>query len=525
MTSQNFNTVKTCIRTCKDMAAIMLHQLGYWPQESFVVVALAGHSIGPCVRIDLPGPEDNTAAYLHRIFSLLPATIDGAQPIDRFIAFYCTADRDNLRARQTASGTRTLPSTSERERDAAIAYRVERWLPLLTNPTVTGGLECFDCIVLGDTTIWELSHEQNGLIFAGFVEDILMSPYHLAQTVRGESIAATASEVRTTNPWDTAATADTGAREDWEAAAELWYRTYTQEYQLRHAEGEDPHLLQAHSYCQQKGAELCYWETALEAIRWVMRTLAADQRTTVGDRMRQLLPAEVAGYLAASLNTYGTINLVTYCAAATLTDSLRVLEGYGGRFTDPAPTTTGEGTAIEPGSYGAPPRRRNTLPSSFLQTLHGKQHRVGSPSGVRTGWHDWVRRTHLTVQRSATDVSQTQTDYAEAMARLLCGTDQTVSPRWERLNALEVLCSLLIPAACGEPLGRLRIVQAWINWMRGTSSYANLLNEEAHRHVQEHTPLDDALHLGLLPLWLGDSARCWRGPARFSVLNVYPVAT
>ena len=61
--------------------------------------------------------------------------------------------------------------------------------------------------------------------------------------------------------------------------------------------------------------------------------------------------------------------------------------------------------------------------------------------------------------------------------------------------------------------------------MRGTSSYANLLNEEAHRHVQEHTPLDDALHLGLLPLWLGDSARCWRGPARFSVLNVYPVAT
>ena len=72
MTSQNFNTVKTCIRTCKDMAAIMLHQLGYWPQESFVVVALAGHNIGPCVRIDLPGPEDNTAAYLHRIFSLLP---------------------------------------------------------------------------------------------------------------------------------------------------------------------------------------------------------------------------------------------------------------------------------------------------------------------------------------------------------------------------------------------------------------------------------------------------------------------
>ena len=95
MNSQNFNTVKTCIRTCKDMAAIMLHQLGYWPQESFVVVALAGHNIGPCVRIDLPGPEDNTAAYLHRIFSLLPATIDGAQPIDRFIAFYCTVDRDN----------------------------------------------------------------------------------------------------------------------------------------------------------------------------------------------------------------------------------------------------------------------------------------------------------------------------------------------------------------------------------------------------------------------------------------------
>lgn len=45
-------------RTAADVLAIIPHTLGYWPRHSVVVQTATTHGLGPCLRIDLPGPEE-----------------------------------------------------------------------------------------------------------------------------------------------------------------------------------------------------------------------------------------------------------------------------------------------------------------------------------------------------------------------------------------------------------------------------------------------------------------------------------
>ena len=41
-----------------DAISYMGHSLGYWPKESLVCVALEGKTLGPTLRVNLPGTTD-----------------------------------------------------------------------------------------------------------------------------------------------------------------------------------------------------------------------------------------------------------------------------------------------------------------------------------------------------------------------------------------------------------------------------------------------------------------------------------
>lgn len=555
---------QVAIRTCKDLAATMLHRLGYWPRNSLVILALAEKTIGPCLRVDLPPNHREAADYLRRLCHLMPATLDGVQSIDRYVVFYCTDDPENLRERQLSTSTRRVPTRYEREQDVRAVTEANRWVSMLNDTAVTGGLICHDFILLGATTLWGLQDRGTTLAFTGFIEDVLLSTYHMAQTVCGKSIATTAEQANRFTPWKTSTTNNQQMRDDWASAASLWQRTYAAEQASfashpPHVTGTNPY-----TYCMQKSTELCYWDTAIEVTRWMMRTAARQKaiersekaESTAGDKLRRVLPAEVAGYLIASLNTAGTAHLVLYDAAVSLRAPLQVLNSYylrgtktqSGGIQEKHATTRYRVTqskkepkqialaeVIEPNHYGLPSYPGKTLPASFTFTLDGRSAKVAPPSGVRTSWRDWVRRTHCTLQTGFLGVEKSPErvehryypqrlsgqpiDNAQKMARLLCGIEQNITPRWNRLNALEVLCSLLTHSAEGKELGYLRNIQAWVNWMRGNSSYANLLHEEASRHGACDSSLNYALTHGLLPRWLADPARSWSGSERFSSLQ------
>ena len=78
------------------------------------------------------------------------------------------------------------------------------------------------------------------------------------------------------------------------------------------------------------------------------------------------------------------------------------------------------------------------------------------------------------------------------------------SPHWARLNALELLTSLLTPHSIDGEYAALRNTQAWTNWYKGYSTYARMLRQEAHRHTsgKDLNILDVHLNAGNLPAWI-----------------------
>lgn len=50
-----------------DAISYMGHSLGYWPKESLVCLALEGKTLGPTLRVNLPGTMDPSESYAERV--------------------------------------------------------------------------------------------------------------------------------------------------------------------------------------------------------------------------------------------------------------------------------------------------------------------------------------------------------------------------------------------------------------------------------------------------------------------------
>lgn len=50
-----------------DAISYMGHSLGYWPKESLVCLALEGKTLGPTLRVNLPGTDDVGQSYAERV--------------------------------------------------------------------------------------------------------------------------------------------------------------------------------------------------------------------------------------------------------------------------------------------------------------------------------------------------------------------------------------------------------------------------------------------------------------------------
>ena len=102
---------------------------------------------------------------------------------------------------------------------------------------------------------------------------------------------------------------------------------HTFEEELNQAMGRHT-VLEHPGYYRQKSIELCYWESALEAVRWVMRTYPPenaeehDNAISFGDRLRSLISPEIAGYLLCSMNTQATPEFILYQAAKDLPEAI-----------------------------------------------------------------------------------------------------------------------------------------------------------------------------------------------------------
>ena len=581
------------IRNEYDVLSCALHQHGYWPDHSLIILTATDNTLGPSLRVNLPDEpctHSERADFLHETFAKLPTCHNG-ETLTRFYAIIIDGD-NTVRQRQLHPNTAQLAAIEEIQQDVDTQIPINAWLHLLHDPRIVSELRCEDVIYAGGASIWALNPEQQALTLLAPIEEIRHSSYYTWLTRHGDTIADTAQHNYAHSPWDTDPTTNPETRHDWENAVELWDHTHT----TRHDEARKG----VRTIYRQAQIDLCYWDAAINAAAHLLATHPVDHAgnpatgdvPTIGDALRELIPAEVAGHLRASIAPVTlnpiTAEMLTYLAGYGLNHAQKALaylhysaqytyHAFGGEY----PSTSPDRAPLEPPHYGTRITRKTYIPASFT-------HAFSTAPGIEQGyvravpekcvqWQDWIRRTHRTIQESRASQQNrsnqqsrsvqhanlngwalenlTPADLASAaelntisrdlLSRLAghpedhnahnklenlkqridesCTTSEYLtkhhaaythylnalkgkldSPHWARLNALELLTSLLTPHSTDGEYAALRNTQAWANWYKGYSTYARLLRQEARRHTfgKDLNILDVHLNAGNLPAWI-----------------------
>ena len=572
------------IRNEYDVLSCALHQHGYWPDHSLIILTATDNTLGPSLRVNLPNepctlPE--RADFLHETFAKLPTCHNG-ETLTRF--YTVIVDGDNtVRQRQLNPDTAQLAAIEEIQEDVDTQININTWLHLLHDPRIVSELRCEDIIYAGGASIWALDPEQQALTLLAPIEEIHHSGYYTWLTRHGDTIAPNAQHNYAHSPWDTDPTGNPETRHDWENAVELWDHTRTNT-----ARRDDARRTNVHAIYHQAQIDLCYWDAAINAAAHLLATHPVDdaKAPTIGDALRDLIPAEVAGHLRASIAPMAlnpiTPEMLTYLAGYGLNHTQKALAHmhYAAQHTNyalggPRPVALPDIDPLEPPRYGTRITRKTYIPASFTHALSSapgtEQAHVRAVPEKCVQWQDWIRRTHRTIQQSRTNQQNrsvqranlngwalenlTPADHASAaelntisrdlLPRLdehpndhnaqnklenlkqrideSCTTSEYItkhhavythylnalkgkldSPHWARLNALELLTSLLTPHSTDGEYAALRNTQAWTNWYKGYSTYARMLRQEAHRHTsgKDLNILDVHLNAGNLPAWI-----------------------
>ena len=570
------------IRNEYDVLSCALHQHGYWPEHSLIILTATDNTLGPSLRVNLPDePCTHTerADFLHETFTKLPTCHNG-ETLTRFYAIIIDGD-NTVRQRQLHPNTAQLAAIEEIQQDVDTQIPINAWLHLLHDPRIVSELRCEDVIYAGGASIWALNPEQQTLTLLAPIEELRHSSYYTWLTRHGDTIAATAQHNYAHSLWDTDPTTNPETRHDWENAVELWAHTRTNTTRNDDARRQDIRTIY-----RQAQVDLCYWDAAINAAAHLLTTHPVDNADTdpdcptIGDALRELIPAEVAGHLRASIAPVTlnpiTAEMLTYLAGYGLNHAQKMLahlhysaqytyHAFGGEY----PSTSPNFVPLEPPHYGTRITRKTYIPASFTHALSDapgtEQAHVRAVPEKCVQWQDWIRRTHRTIQQSRNNQhanlngwaleNLTPADHASAaelntisrdlLPRLdehpndhnaqnklenlkqrideSCTTSEYItkhhavythylnalkgkldSPHWARLNALELLTSLLTPHSIDGEYAALRNTQAWTNWYKGYSTYARMLRQEAHRHTsgKDLNILDVHLNAGNLPAWI-----------------------
>lgn len=578
------------IRNEYDVLSCALHQHGYWPEHSLIILTATDNTLGPSLRVNLPDEPcilTERADFLHETFTKLPTRHNG-ETLTRFYAIIIDGD-NTVRQRQLHPATVHLAAIEEIQQDVDTQIPINAWLHLFHDPRIVSELRCEDVIYAGSASIWALNPEQQTLTLLAPIEELRHSGYYTWLTRHGNTIADNAQHNYAHSPWDTDPTRSPDARHDWENAVELWGHTRTNTVRNNDARRQDIRTIY-----RQAQTDLCYWDAAINATAHLLATHQIDDAgnpttadaPTIGDALRELIPAEVAGHLRASIAPAAlnptTAEMLTHLAGYGLNHAQKALaylhysaqytyHAFGGEY----PSTSPNLAPLEPPHYGTRITRKTYIPASFT-------HAFSTTPGIEQGhvravpekcvqWQDWIRRTHRTIQQhlgnqqhrnnqqtnpngwaldnltpadlaSASELNTISRDLLPRLTEhpndhnahnefenLRQRIDENLttseyltkhhaaythyldalkgkldSPHWARLNALELLTSLLTPHSTDGEYAALRNIQAWANWYKGYSTYARLLRQEAHRHTtgKDLNILDVHLNAGNLPAWI-----------------------
>lgn len=401
------------IRNEYDVLSSALHQHGYWPDHSLIILTATDDTLGPSLRVNLPNEPctlTERADFLHETFAKLP-TYHNGETLTRF--YTVIVDGDNtVRQRQLSPDTAQLAAIEEIQQDVDTQIIINTWLHLLHDPRIVSELRCEDIIYAGGASIWALDPEQQALTLLAPIEEIHHSGYYTWLTRHGDTIAPNAQHNYAHSPWDTDPTTNPETCHDWENAVELWDHTRTNT-----ARRDDARRTNVHAIYHQAQIDLCYWDAAINAAAHLLATHPVDdaKAPTIGDALRDLIPAEVAGHLRASIAPMAlnpiTPEMLTYLAGYGLSHAQKALAHmhYAAQHTNyalggPRPVALPDIDPLEPPHYGTRITRKTYMPESFTRMLStapgADQTHVRAVPEKCVQWQDWIRRTHRAIQQN-----------------------------------------------------------------------------------------------------------------------------
>ncbi|MDO4898976.1 MAG: DUF4192 family protein [Rothia sp. (in: high G+C Gram-positive bacteria)] len=448
--------VITPVRTEVDVVAVCVHTLGFWPENSLVLLTVGDSGIGPLLRVDLADPRADTInSYLHHFLTQLPFNLPGPEPFTQMFALFFGPSISSASAlKEEQAHTHQVVTDTELE----FIQSLEPFLQPLEHITRELSINLLDAIAVGKHYIWALEPPYPELRRSQPITAVLTSALYQELLISGSTVASNQTEKLAQSAWNPLETGDPSERDHWLSYAELAAEEYlTQKAQTPAAE-----------YAQIL-VELTMWDAALTRCSQIICHHASTQQEqsglTLADRIRQELTKDGAAYLAASLNSTATLQLLIYLACTDLPAALAALESIAQSAEENHPGTT---------------TNQPVLPQETTCTLYNLTPPAPQPSPA----HD--EQTAI-----------------EAMAATLSGRNPH-TPNWQRLAALNAICLLLENITHGKPESLSILAQAWMYWLRGNSSAADLLltSIKPEHHSYNPTLLHQILHRGLVPAWL-----------------------
>lgn len=307
------------IRTSADLTAYAVHSLGYWPEQSIVLIAASSLGIGPCMRADLVDLETDKhkRSFLTELIDMMPSCGREGEP---FTQVFCLifGPTGTAEAQRIHAGYASEPDLERIQNDAAEAGKAQKWVRAVYQAVERSPLE-LKCILSVNTyTRWHLNDPAEDFQFEGFIDDIITSDHYADMVLQGSCPAATAEENATRSHWNVDATKTPEAAEQWYEDARFWAQSY------RAMTQQDENYCR--NYTAQKHAEFILWEKALNTVLTLCLPEHRHQLTQHwADAIRASIPAECMGFLASTMTTMGTSQLVLGATCAGLPTVVQAL--------------------------------------------------------------------------------------------------------------------------------------------------------------------------------------------------------
>lgn len=448
---------RVTIKNEADALAACAHMLGYWPQNSLVVLLTDGKDLGPLLRVDGPNPDQDLPSYFSYLFSTLP--VDPASDNYEAFIFYF----GNYRPQHISQGRGQEPlSPADHALEESFWQQTNRLLLPLLDEMDRNPLKVIDFIALGPACYWSLSPQEPYLQPAHRLEAISHSPIYLKLQGSEQDLPYSFQEARGQAAEDLSQTQDPAAREAWLLEAELA------------AQEEAAKRKEVPSNFRQMLLDISCWGLVLDACQQAGALEENLTQAQGADRLRASLSPQLAGFLTASLLSPTCLTLLLYTAAFGAERAQEAILALSQEL--------GQPLSQDPDPFPAPGLDRLLLP---LEELDQQFEALAS--------------NHEQVGRDFT-------------AHFLA--DVPEEPDWRRLLLLQRISSLLEGICVQEANWACITLQAWISWYGGKTSlsshYLDSLPGEAGSYPVGL--LEGIHHFGKLPAWMAQ-ARSLPGPS------------